>query len=204
MWDEEPMPFLNPYRQVEGHDAFLSPQPPTSLKHRGFLQVPWLLGTNKEDGAFRVQGQVSWRRGEEKGRRPNPPIPKKHSRKPMDGGFKIFPGRTPHTVFSSKLDFIYKQEFSGDSASKVSTHMLMLWTNFVKGSDPTPKLKGWPEDVSPWGAWWEPFVKGYLYYLRIDPEMDSQDVPLKEENMAFWDSLPLFENRDQNVIRDEL
>ncbi|XP_042882970.1 venom carboxylesterase-6-like [Penaeus japonicus] len=306
-WDEEPMPFGPVIDTWMGSDAFLPDEPFHLIKQRQFLQVPWLVGTNKQDGAFRVQDilkdssliyqlNTQWDKygpilldlkptsckdpvemakeirnyylgnkkfGEDTSQEFVEMMTDRFFLYPTDRASKdysyyvkkyvvyryelIYSGRksfldilhkeSPQEVAnsflgaanprfqntrgahgwgvsfldellflfpSSKLDFVYKQDFSGDSASKVSTHMLMLWTNFVKGSDPTPTLKGWPEDISPWGAWWEPFVKGYLYYLRIDPDMDSQDVPLKEEQMAFWDSLPLYENRDHNVLRDEL
>lgn len=71
-------------------------------------------------------------------------------------------------------------------------------------SDPTPLWDGWSEDASPWGAWWEPYVRGTYYYLQIDPEMETMDTPLKEKEMTFWENLPLYENRDHHVIRDEL
>ncbi|XP_027207538.2 juvenile hormone esterase [Penaeus vannamei] len=306
-WDEEPMPFGPVIDTWMGSDAFLPDEPFHLIKHRDFLQVPWLVGTNKEDGAFRVQDilkdpsltyqlNTEWDKygpilldlkpssckdpvdmakqirkyylgnkkfGEETSKEfvemmtdrfflyPTDRASKDysyyvkrfivyryelvfsgrksfldilHKENPQDAASSFLGASNPrfqntrgahgwgvsfldellYLFPSSKLNFVYQQQFDGDSASKVSTHMLMMWTNFVKGSDPTPILEGWPDDVSPWGAWWEPFVKGYLYYLRIDPEMDSQEVPLKEEHMAFWDSLPLFENRDHNVIRDEL
>ena len=40
--------------------------------------------------------------------------------------------------------------------------------------------------------------------MKIDPELETQDVPLKEKQMTFWEGLPLYENRDHHVIRDEL
>lgn len=41
---------------------------------------------------------------------------------------------------SNKLGFVYKQDFKSDSASRVSTHMIMLWTNFIKGGYVCPYL----------------------------------------------------------------
>ncbi|RXG55568.1 Venom carboxylesterase-6 [Armadillidium vulgare] len=105
---------------------------------------------------------------------------------------------------SPKLEFAYDLNFFGEEAAKVASMMQILWSNFIKGGDPTPIIPGGPEDVSPWGTWWEPYVKGTLYYMQIDPEMATQDTPLKEKEMNFWKDLPLFENRDKNVIRDEL
>ncbi|XP_066954455.1 esterase-6-like [Macrobrachium rosenbergii] len=309
LWDDEPLPFAPVVDKWQGPNAVIPDEPHHLIKHREFLQVPWLVGTNKDDGAFRVQDilkdsaltsqlNTQWDKYgpilldlDETSCKDPVEVSKKirqyymgkkkfgyESSKsfvemmtdrfflyPTDHAAKdyamylksyqtyryelVYSGRksfldllhqeNPHEAVasmigssvsnprfqnsrdshgwgvsfldellflfpSSKLDFVYKQDFKADSASQVSTHMLMLWTNFVKGSDPTPVLNGWPDDLSPWGAWWEPFVNGYLYYLRIDPEMESLDVPLKEENMQFWEGLPLFENRDQNVIRDEL
>lgn len=71
-------------------------------------------------------------------------------------------------------------------------------------SEPTPEMKGWPEDMSPWGTWWEPFVRNSYYYMMIDPDMETKDDLLREKQMIFWRDLPLFENRDHNVLRDEL
>ncbi|CAL4177904.1 unnamed protein product [Meganyctiphanes norvegica] len=105
---------------------------------------------------------------------------------------------------SKKLDFVYTSDFDGDSASKISTHMLMLWSNFMKGGDPTPSMPGWPEDMSPWGTWWEPFTPKQGYYMHVDPEMESPEGKLKPETMDFWKSLSLWDNIDPNVIRDEL
>jgi len=34
---------------------------------------------------------------------------------------------------SPKLKLVYKQDFKADSSSAVSTAMIMLWTNFIKG-----------------------------------------------------------------------
>lgn len=34
---------------------------------------------------------------------------------------------------SPKLQLLYKQMFSVDGSSAVSTHMIMFWTNFIKG-----------------------------------------------------------------------
>lgn len=70
--------------------------------------------------------------------------------------------------------------------------------------DPTPVIPGAHEDISPWGMWWEPYLKGTYYYLKIDPEMETQEDPLKPKEMEFWKSLPLYENVDHNVLRDEL
>ena len=65
-------------------------------------------------------------------------------------------------------------------------------------------MDGFPEDISPWGAWWDPYVTGYDYYLKIDPDMLTEEHPYKREQTTFWEGLPLFENREHNVLRDEL
>ncbi|KAK7081277.1 Carboxylesterase 5A [Halocaridina rubra] len=307
-WDDEPMPFAPVIDKWQGSSAVLPDEPYHLIKQREFLQVPWLVGTNKDDGAFRVQDilkdatltsqlNTNWDKygpilldldktsckdpidmarkirkyymGNKKFGQENAKAfvemmtdrfflyPTDHATKDYANYLRsyqtyryelVYSGRKSfldllhqedgkHEMASSlfgaanprfqntrdahgwgvsfldellflfpsdNLDFVYKQDFGSDSASRVSTHMIMLWTNFAKGSDPTPTMEGWPEDISPWGAWWEPFVDGYLYYLQIDPEMESVDVPIKEETMRFWEDLPLFENRDHNIIRDEL
>ncbi|XP_053633789.2 esterase E4-like [Cherax quadricarinatus] len=309
MWDEEPMPFGAVIDTWAGKESFLPDEPHHLIHKQLFLQVPWMFGTNKDDGSFRVQDILKdvslttqlnkqWEKygpilldlkdtsckdpvdianrirkhymgkkkfGEESskefvdmmtdrfflhpteqasrdhcyylkgkncyryelvycGRRSFLDI--LHHESPQEIANSAFGGGLSNPRFqntrgahgwgvsfldellylfpSSKLDILYKQDFNSDSSSRVSTHMIMLWTNFIKGSDPTPLLEGWPEDVSPWGAWWEPYIPGSFYYLQIDPEMESKDGPLKEEQMVFWSDLPLFENRDHNVLKDEL
>ncbi|KAG7176035.1 juvenile hormone esterase-like [Homarus americanus] len=309
VWDEEPVPFGPVIDKWQGNEAFLPDEPHHLIRHQQFLQIPWMVGTNKNDGAFRVQDVLKdtslteqlnkqWEKygpilldlketsckdpveianrirkyymgkkkfGEESSQEfvemltdrfflyPTDHAVKDHSyylkgkycyryelvytgrksfldilhhESPQEAATSAFGAGLPNPRFqntrgahgwgvsfldellylfpSSKLDFVYKRDFNSDSASRVSTHMIMLWTNFIKGSDPTPVLEGWPDDISPWGAWWEPFLGGYLYYLQIDPDMDSKDVPLKDEQMTFWNDLPLYENRDHNVLRDEL
>ena len=61
-----------------------------------------------------------------------------------------------------------------------------------------------PDDMTPWGTWWEPYVYGYNYYMFVDPEMSTREETYRKKEMDFWNGLPLFENKDQNVIRDEL
>ncbi|XP_071517860.1 esterase E4-like [Panulirus ornatus] len=309
VWDEEPVPFGPVVDQWQGSQAFLPDEPHHLIRHQQFLQLPWMLGTNRDDGAFRVQDILrdtslteqlnkQWEKygpillglpstsckdpvdvanrirkyymgkkkfGEESSKEfvemmtdrfflyPTDQAAKDHcyylknqhcyryelaftgrksfldilhQESPQDVAKSMFGAAEFNPRFhntrgshgwgvsfldellflfpSSKLDLTYKRDFDSDSASRVSTHMIMLWTNFIKGSDPTPLLDGWPDDVSPWDTWWEPFVNGYMFYLQIDPQMESKDVPLKSEQMAFWHDLPLFENRDHNVIRDEL
>ena len=52
--------------------------------------------------------------------------------------------------------------------------------------------------------WWDPYYDGYDYYMKLEPEMETQETRYRPEQMEFWNSLPLFENVDTNVIRDEL
>ena len=59
-------------------------------------------------------------------------------------------------------------------------------------------------DYAPWGTWWEPYVNGYYYYLFVDPVMETKEENYKDKEINFWNSLPLYENRDHNIIRDEL
>ncbi|XP_045603230.2 esterase E4 [Procambarus clarkii] len=308
-WDEEPLPFGPVIDAWQGDEAFLPDEPNHLIRHKQFLQVPWLVGTNRNDGAFRVQDILKdssltmqlnkqWEKygpilldlkdtsckdsvdianrirkyymgkkafGEESSKEfvemmtdrffvhPTDHATRDHCyylqgkhcyryelvycgrksfldflhhQSPQEAANSAFGAGLSNPRFqntrgahgwgvsfldellflfpSSKLDLIYKRDFDSDSASRVSTHMLMLWANFIKSSDPTPELDGWPDDVSPWGAWWEPFVHGYHYYLQIDPEMESKDGPLRNEQMTFWNDLALFENRDRNVLKDEL
>ncbi|XP_045137548.1 juvenile hormone esterase-like [Portunus trituberculatus] len=308
-WDEEPLPFgpvIDTWRKDE---AFLPDEPHHLIRHGQFLHVPWMVGTNRNDGAFRVQDILKdpsltanlnnhWEKYgplllDLKETSCKDPVDmankirnhylgkKKFSEKSstefvemMTDRFFLYPtdqAAKDHSYYlrgrycyryemaytgrksflhilhqdspreatasllgaapsnprfqntrdahgwgvsfldellflfpSSKLDFVYRQDFGSDSASRVSTHMIMLWTNFIKGGDPTPVMKNWPDDVSPWGTWWEPFVKSSYYYMQIDPKMETLGQPLKEKEMAFWNDLPLYENRDHNVIRDEL
>ncbi|XP_050687702.1 juvenile hormone esterase-like isoform X2 [Eriocheir sinensis] len=307
LWDEEPMPFGPVIDAWRGSNAFLSDEPHHLIRHGQFLHVPWMVGTNRHDGSFRVQDILKdpsltanlnkqWEKygpilldlkdtsckdpvdianrirdyylgkkkfGEESstefvemmtdrfflypadhaakdhcyylkrhycyryemaysGRKSFLDI--LHKESPDEAASSLFAPSNPRfqntrdahgwgvsfldeLLFlfpSKKLGFVYKQDFKSDSASRVSTHMIMLWTNFMKGGDPTPQMKGWPDDISPWGTWWEPFVHGTHIYMQIDPEMFSQGEPLREKQMTFWNDLPLFENRDHNVIRDEL
>ena len=39
-----------------GSEAVLPDEPFHLIKKGNFLRVPWIVGTNKNDGAFRVQG----------------------------------------------------------------------------------------------------------------------------------------------------
>ncbi|KAK3864013.1 hypothetical protein Pcinc_030274 [Petrolisthes cinctipes] len=309
-WDDEPPPFGAVIDSWQGDEAFLPDEPHHLIRHRQFLQVPWLMGTNKDDGAFRVQDILqdsSLTTSLNKDWDKFGPLlldlkdtsckdPKEMARdirkyymgskkfghestiefvEMMTDRFFLYPtehaandhcyyikgqlcyryqlvysGRksfldmlnkeTPYHQTSSllggrgasnprfqntrdaqgwgvsfldellflfpspRLGLVYKQDFNADSASRISTHMIMLWTNFIKGSDPTPQLDGWPDDVSPWGAWWEPYYPNYNFWLQIDPEMESREEPLRGPQMSFWGDLPLYENRDNNVIRDEL
>lgn len=57
LWDEEPMPFGPVIDAWRGDDAFLPDEPHHLIRHGQFLHVPWLVGTNRHDGAFRVQGK---------------------------------------------------------------------------------------------------------------------------------------------------
>ena len=57
LWDEEPLPFGPVIDSWMGSEAVL-PDEPHHLINKGLmLQVPWLAGTNRDDGAFRVQGE---------------------------------------------------------------------------------------------------------------------------------------------------
>lgn len=56
-WDEEPVPFGPVVDQWQGSQAFLPDQPHHLIRHQQFLQLPWIVGTNRDDGAFRVQGE---------------------------------------------------------------------------------------------------------------------------------------------------
>ena len=59
-WDEEPLPFGPVVDAWRGDDAFLPDEPHHLIRHGKFLQIPWMVGTNKNDGAFRVQGRASF------------------------------------------------------------------------------------------------------------------------------------------------
>ena len=58
-WDEEPLPFGPVIDTWMGDQAFLPDEPHHLIRDGKVLQAPWLSGTNKDDGAFRVQGQHS-------------------------------------------------------------------------------------------------------------------------------------------------
>jgi len=58
--------------------------------------------------------------------------------------------------------------------------------------------------VSPWGTWWDPYYAGYDYYFKIDPDLETDEVRYRHDQMDFWSSLPLYENVDHNVLKDEL
>jgi len=307
-WDEEPLPFGPVIDSWMGANAVL-PDEPFHIIHAGnVMQIPWLAGLNKDDGAFRVQDILEdaslvtqlnkdWDRygpvmlhltkescldpvaisrqirdrymkgrpfGEHSGKEfvemmtdrffvyPTIKAMRDHcakvhghytwcyqyvleysgrksfldvlhheNKKDFKSTFGVSNPRFAATrdihgygvgfmdemlyLFPSPaLKLLYQQETSGDAAQAISNAMIMFWTNFMKGGDPTPLMKGMPDDISPWGAWWEPFVPGYDIYLRIDPEMESQEAVYKKDAIDFWDALPLYENRDRNVLRDEL
>ncbi|XP_018007693.1 esterase-5B isoform X2 [Hyalella azteca] len=308
-WDEEPLPFGPVIDTWMMDEAFLPDEPHRLIHNNKFLQIPWMCGTNRDDGAFRVrdilhddvlvrQLNTDWDRvgpvllhltkdsckdpvavarqirqyyikdkkfGDESSKEfvemmtdrffvyPTEKAMRDHCSR-LQGqytwcyryvldfcGRKSFldilqqdtadaaakeafgfanprfqntrdahgwgVGFMDELLFlfpSPKLKLFYAQQHSKDTSSSVSTSMIMLWTNFIKGGDPTPLLPGYPDDVSPWGTWWEPYYVGYDIYLKIDPDMESRDTPYRAEQRQFWDSLPLFENRDHNIIRDEL
>lgn len=310
LWDEEPLPFGPVIDPWMGEDSFL-PDAPHHLIRKGLmLQVPWIAGTNRDDGAFRVQDILSDStlvdQLNQKWNKYGPILLHltKHSCKDpvemsklirnfymkgkpfgdatansfvemMTDRFFTYPteramkdhcrhfkrqrdlcyryvldhcgrksfldilhstvgGHESRNVFglsnprfqntrnahgwgvsfmdellflfpSPKLKLLYKQEMdTEDSAAGISTAMILLWTNFIKGGDPTPHIEGFPDDYSPWNMWWDPYYSGYDYYFRINPEFETLETRYRNEQMQFWDSLPLFENTDHNVLRDEL
>lgn len=56
LWDDEPLLFGPVIDSWQGDEAFLPDEPHHLIRHRQFLQIPWMMGTNKDDGSFRVQG----------------------------------------------------------------------------------------------------------------------------------------------------
>ncbi|KAA0203843.1 Esterase E4/FE4, partial [Hyalella azteca] len=54
-WDEEPLPFGPVIDTWMMDEAFLPDEPHRLIHNNKFLQIPWMCGTNRDDGAFRVR-----------------------------------------------------------------------------------------------------------------------------------------------------